>query len=144
MHRPPHPPKKNRRIAKPAPATMALALAGIGGIIFATLCPVGLRPHFASANEERFGAYAVLGLILAFAFSRRQLAVSAFVVLLAAGLEFGQLLIPTRDARLIDALVKAAGGLAGSSVGYAFFPARRLLQRFVSGRRPARGQNTHR
>jgi|SRR5579875_1522645 len=135
MHLPLRRTGKDRRIARPSPTVTALAVLGVGGIVFATLCPIGMRPHFASANVERFSAYAVLGLVLAFAFRRRRLAVSAFVVLLAVGLEFGQLLIPTRDARLMDALVKAAGGLAGSSAGYAFFPARRLLRRLAAGGR---------
>ena len=45
-----------RRIAKPSPTLICLAVMGVAAIAFVTLCPINLRPHFASADEERFGA----------------------------------------------------------------------------------------
>ena len=118
-----------RRLAKAPLAIVALGLLAVVGIAYATLCPIGMRPHFADANVERFGAYFALGFILSFAFPRRRLAVFIGVAVLAAGLEAAQLLIPGRDGRLADASVKAAGGLAGASVGYAFYPVRRLIRK---------------
>ena len=118
-----------RRIAKPSPAMIALALLGLAGIVYATLCPIGMRPHLASADEERFGAYFVLGLLMAFAAPRRRWAVTLLVMSIAIGLEAGQLLIPGRDARISDALVKAVGGGLGAQSYFTTFAARRLLAR---------------
>ena len=120
-----------RRIAKPSPAMIVLALLGLAGITYATLCPIGMRPHLASADEERFGAYFVLGLLLAFAAPRRRWTVTVFVVAVAIGLEAGQLLIPGRDARVHDALVKAVGGGLGAQSYFAVFALKRLLGRTV-------------
>jgi len=123
---------RERRITKPSPLFLALAGAGVLGIVYATLCPIGLRPHFASANLERFGAYFGLGGLLALAFPRRRLWVIATVTLLAVGLEMGQLLVPGRDGRVSDAAVKALGGLTGAGVGYLVFPVRRLIRALLT------------
>ncbi len=119
----------DRRRFKPSMVLIIASVLAIGGIMFATLCPIYLRPHLASANTERFGAYAVLGAVLAASFRRRRAMVALFVVLLAFGLEAGQFLVPGRDARLADAAIKALGGVCGSSVVYASFPMRRLFAR---------------
>jgi hypothetical protein len=125
-----------RRITRPSPMFIALALLGLAGIIFATLCPIGLRPHFADANQERFGAYFCLGFLFAMVGRRRWLTVTAFVIVVACVLEAGQLLVPGRDARLEDAAFKAMGGVLGSTAGYLSFPLRRLLVRLLGLSKP--------
>ena len=115
-----------RRVYRPSPILLLAAFLGFAGITFATLCPIGMRPHFASANVERFGAYFVLGGIFSFAFPRRRLTVVLGVLTLACGLEAAQLLIPGRDGRFEDATVKAFGGVMGACAGYAIYPLKRL------------------
>ena len=119
----------NRRLAKPSPLLVGLVVLGVAGIAYATLCPISLRPHLASANQERFGAYFVLGILIALAAGRRWMAATAFVVVLACGLEAAQLLVPGRDATVSDALVKALGGVFGSTAGQFIFPLGRLIAR---------------
>jgi hypothetical protein len=108
---------------------VGLAALGAAAIAFVTLCPIGLRPHLASATEERFGAYFVLGVLVALAAGRRWLGAMAVVVVLALGLEAAQLLAPTRDAAMSDALVKALSGVLGTAAAQLIFPVRRLLTR---------------
>jgi hypothetical protein len=120
-----------RRTAKPSPATIALALAALAAIAYATLCPIGMRPHLASADEERFGAYFVLGFLLALAAPRRRWAVTLLVVAVAIGLEAGQLLIPGRDGRVWDAFVKAVGGGLGAQTYFTAFALKRFVSRQV-------------
>jgi VanZ family protein len=62
------------------------------------------------------------------AFPRRRLAVITGVLVLACALEAAQLLIPGRDGRVVDATVKALGGIVGASAGYGVYPLRRLLK----------------
>lgn len=125
----------DRRRAKPSPLLIGLAALGIAAIAFVTLCPPDLRPRLASANEERFAAYFVLGILLALASGRRRLAATAIVLLLAFGLEAAQHLAPGRHAMAADALIKALGGVVGVVVGQLAFPARRLAARLAG--RPA-------
>jgi hypothetical protein len=118
-----------RRIVKPSPTLLCLAALGVAAVIFVTLCPIGLRPHFASAVAERFGAYFALGLLVSQAAPRRIGLVLTCLVLLAFGLEAAQALIPGRDARFVDACVKATGGVVGAQLGFVSHAARRWLQR---------------
>jgi len=118
-----------RRVTTPSPAFAVLSVLGVAAIVFATLCPIGLRPHLASANQERIGAYFVLGFLLALTFRRHWKLVALAVALIAIGLEAGQLLVPGRDARVADAVVKALGGLLGVGAGNLAFPVKRLLTR---------------
>ncbi len=118
-----------RRVTTPSPAFAILSVLGVAAIVFATLCPIGLRPHLASANQERIGAYFVLGFLFAMTFRRHWKLVAFTVALIAVGLEAGQLLVPGRDARVADAVVKALGGLLGSGAGNLVFPLKRLLTR---------------
>lgn len=129
-----------RRIAKPSPALVCLVALGIGAIVFVTLCPIGLRPHFASADLERFGAYFVLGLLVSQAAPRRSGVVLALLVLLALGLEAAQVLIPGRHGKFADACVKATGGVVGAQLGFVSYTLRRWLQRNLApfGPAPAR------
>jgi hypothetical protein len=125
-----------RRKPKINPMFAGLAGLGILAIAYATLCPIGLRPHLASANTERFGAYFVLGFIAALAAPRRISVISVLIVLLAFGLEAAQLIIPSRDAALNDAIVKGFGGMVGAQCGVMTFSARRWLMRVAQPPRP--------
>jgi VanZ family protein len=89
-------------------------------IVFATLGPVGMRPVIAEhgANFERFGAYALASALLAVAYPERLVRVGLAVTAIAAILECLQLVVPNRDAHVVDAMVKIAGGLAGVGAGF--------------------------
>ena len=128
-----------RRQARYSPLRIGLAAFAIAAIAFVTLCPIGLRPHVAPANVERFGAYLVLGGLVAFAAGRRVLAATAVVVLLAVALEAAQALAPGRDPAVSDAIVKALGGVAGAALVAMTYPIRRWLAR-VTGARGAGGE----
>jgi VanZ family protein len=93
----------------------ALLLLAI--ITFATLSPIQLRPHLGEANVERALAYVLLGLALALGFPSRVTQSVLFVCTVAGVLEFLQLYDPGRHARVADALVKAAAGVAGIVLG---------------------------
>jgi len=121
----------NRRRGGVARLPLALAVLGVAAITFATLCPIGLRPHLASADEERFGAYFVLGVLIALTSPRRWLRAVGMIVVLALVLEAGQLLIPGRDAAISDAVIKALGGVVGALAVQLGFPLRRLLARRI-------------
>jgi hypothetical protein len=90
-----------------------LALAFIVG---ATLSPIDIRPVVAGPQLERFAAFALLGLAFGLAYPKRVLLVAAVVVASAFGLEALQLATPDRHGRLLDAFVKAAGGVCGIGI----------------------------
>jgi hypothetical protein len=95
------------------------AWATLTFIIFATLSPAHLRPELTATEPalvvvfERVGAFAVLGLLFASGYPRRYGLVCAIVLGSAILLEYLQILVPDRDARMIDAIEKIAGGGAG-------------------------------
>lgn len=83
-------------------------------IAFATLSSLEMRPHIGNAvHLERFGAFGLLGFLFAAVYPRRIATVLLLVVAVAIGLEFFQLLSPSRHARLGDLLVKLSGGVCG-------------------------------
>jgi VanZ family protein len=88
-------------------------------IAYATLSPASARPEFTSTEPalvvliERFGAYGLLGLLFYLAYPRRIVLVCLIVFGAAIVLELLQILIPDRDARIIDAFEKLAGGATG-------------------------------
>lgn len=98
-------------------------------IVFATLSPIGLRPHFAGVSVERFGAFAIVGLLFGLAYPTRLGLVLACVGGAAVGLEVLQHLTPDRHGEVRDAMVKLAGSIAG--VGTAFV-LNRVLKRSVA------------
>jgi VanZ family protein len=89
-------------------------------IVFATLSPAYLRPRLPGAEPtlivlfERFGAYAVLGLLFSISYPRRYGLVFIVVFGSAILLELLQIIIPDRDARVVDAVEKLAGGGLGT------------------------------
>jgi VanZ family protein len=86
-------------------------------IVYATLSPIEHRPVVTNIQLEHFAAFALLGLAFALAYPNRALLLAAIIVSGAFGLEALQLLTPDRHARLIDALVKAAGSACGIGFG---------------------------
>ena len=90
---------------------LALAL-----IAYATLSPIKDRPVIAGLQLEHFAAFALLGFAFALGYPRRTVLIIAIVIGSAFTLEALQLLTPDRHGRLLDALVKAAGGLSGIGV----------------------------
>lgn len=97
---------------------IAVTSACLAFIVYATLCPIHDRPHFWGLHEpyrvavlERLTAFLVLGFATRLAMPRWR---SVLLVLAAAiGLEVLQNLVPHRDPRLIDAVVKVVGGTIG-------------------------------
>jgi hypothetical protein len=59
----------------------------------------------------------VVGLAFGLAYPRRVFLVATIILISAFGLEALQLLTADRHARLLDAVVKAAGGICGISIG---------------------------
>jgi VanZ family protein len=85
-------------------------------IVFATLSPINDRPVVAGAQLEHFAAFAVLGLAFGVAYPKRIVLVVILILVSAFGLEALQLLTADRHARLLDAVVKAAGGVCGVGI----------------------------
>jgi VanZ family protein len=96
-------------------------------IVCATLSSIEARPQLVGSGfykafftiVERFGAYAVLGLLFCVAYPRNVTPVCFLVFGSAIVLELLQMFIPDRDARMLDALEKVAGGIAGISLAMA-------------------------
>lgn len=89
-------------------------------IAFATLSPIGLRPHMGDVSGERFLAFAIVGMLFGMAYPRHLWLVALLVGGTAVGLEVLQHLTPDRHGRVPDAFVKLAGALAGVGLAYAF------------------------
>ena len=85
----------------------------LGLTCFSTFAPVGLRPRTGHVILERSAAFFALGGSLAFGYPRRPIATALAVIAIAVGSEALQLFVPSRDARVVDAVEKALGGLAG-------------------------------
>jgi VanZ family protein len=96
----------------------AAAWATLAFIAFATLSPLGLRPEVGDANLERFGAYALAGLLLSLAYPRHLISIVVFVVGVASVLELLQLVTPDRHGHFADACVKVAGGVVGVALAF--------------------------
>jgi hypothetical protein len=107
-------------------------------ITFATLSPAHLRPELTATEPalvvlfERVGAFAVLGLLFSSGYPRRYGFVCVMVLGSAILLECLQIFLPDRDARIIDAVEKIAGG------GIGIFAAQWLLSFLPAPARSAR------
>ena len=99
-------------------------------IAYTTLSPIGARPVFAELQLEHFAAFGLVGVALGLAYPKRLLWVTVIVVGSAFGLEALQLLTPDRHGRLLDAAVKAAGGISGIGLSHL---ARLILPTKVGG-----------
>jgi hypothetical protein len=88
-------------------------------IAFVTLSSISLRPQLSNSETdlvllvERFGAYGLLGGLFRLAYPRRIVFVCVLVLGSAIILELMQMIVPDRDARILDALEKLAGGTVG-------------------------------
>jgi uncharacterized membrane protein len=97
-------------------ASIVAGWLSLAFIAFATLCPIESRPVIAEPQVEHFMAFALVGLAFGLAYPRRVFLVAAIVVGSAVCLEALQLLTPDRHGRLIDASIKAVGGIIGIGV----------------------------
>ena len=119
--------------------SLAAAWLALAFIAFATLSPIDDRPVVAGPQFEHFAAFALMGFTFALGLRNRMLLVVAIVIGSAFTLEALQLLTPDRHGRVLDALVKAAGGMTGIGIGY-FVPVvlreqiNRIKEAFGSGR----------
>jgi VanZ family protein len=104
----------------------AAAWACLIFIIYATLAHADGRPALTTTEPElvvvleRFGAYGLLGLLFCSAYPSRIGLVCVLVFGSAIVLELLQIVIPDRDARVIDAVEKLTGGAAGIASCRAF------------------------
>lgn len=94
------------------------AWLALAAIIFVTVSPIGYRPQdIVSTNFDRAAAYAFLSALFVFAYPRYRWTVAALVLATAGGAELFQWLSPMRHPHLLDAAVKAAGGVVGLLAG---------------------------
>ena len=121
--------------------SLAAAWLALAFIVFATLSPLSERPTIPEAGPqlEHFAAFALMGFAFALGYRNRMLLVIAIVIGSAFTLEALQLLTPDRHGRVLDALVKAAGGMTGIGIGYLVpvvlrEPINRIREAFGSGR----------
>ena len=97
--------------------SVAAGWLALAFIVYATLSPIDARPVVTRPHFEHFAAFAVMGFAFGLAYPNRLLLVVAIVLASAFGLEALQLLTPDRHGRILDALVKASGGICGIGVG---------------------------
>jgi len=97
--------------------SIAVGWLALAFIVYATLSPIDARPVLARPHFEHFAAFALVGLAFGLAYPNRLVLVVAIVFGSAFGLEALQLLTPDRHGRVLDALVKASGGICGIGVG---------------------------
>lgn len=97
--------------------SIAAGWLALAFIVYATLSPIDARPVLTRPHFEHFAAFALMGLAFGLAYPNRLLLVVAIVFGSAFGLEALQLLTPDRHGRILDALVKASGGICGISIG---------------------------
>lgn len=101
-----------------------IAWPALAAVVVVTLSPIAWRPMTgAPAEIERFAAFAVLGAVFCAGYPKHRIVVLVLLVAFVGSLEALQLLVPSRHARIYDAIVKAAG--AGTGV----FVAGRLTMR---------------
>ncbi|KRB53134.1 antibiotic resistance protein VanZ [Rhizobium sp. Root708] len=93
----------------------------LGGIIFVTVSPIGLRPHtITTVNIDRALAYLLVGLVFAVAYPKQWMRIALLLIVGAVAIEYMQYLSPTRHARLHDAAIKAVGASFGVMAGCLF------------------------
>lgn len=103
---------KKRRMVLIAGSVLVLAVVTLG--------PLGLRPETGLPHQvERGLVFMLFGFLVAAALRPLWLVAAAGVITVAAVLELLQLLLPDRDGRLLDFIVKATGGCAGVLVAMA-------------------------
>ncbi len=96
----------------------AIAGAMLAFIVFATLAPIGDRPHLGDTGVEHILAFAVVSLLLCAAYPGRSLVILVSLAIIAAGLEAAQFMTPDRHGRAIDLLQKLVGVLGGGAIAH--------------------------
>ena len=108
------------------PLASVFRLAGwIGVLIIAvlSLVPGAERPHTGAPSQiEHYSAYLLVGFVLALGYiqNRGVVTIGLLLVFYACLLEFAQLFIPGRYARVVDALVSAMGAWTGIMLAFVF------------------------
>ncbi len=97
---------------------LAAGWAALAFIAYATLSPLDDRPVIAGPQFEHFAAFALMGFAFALGYPKHTLLVLALAIGSAFTLEALQLLTPDRHGRVVDALVKSAGGICGIGVAH--------------------------
>ena len=97
--------------------SMVAGWLALAFIVYATLSPIEARPVLAGLQFEHFAAFSLTGLAFGLAYPNRMFLVVSIILGSAIGLEALQLLTPDRHARILDAMVKAAGGISGIGIG---------------------------
>lgn len=96
-----------------------LAWSTLAFIIFATVSPIGLRPHdVLPVNVDRALAFALLSCLFVVAYPRFFLISTACIIASAFAIELLQFLQPSRHPEVRDALIKAAGAALGLLIGW--------------------------
>jgi VanZ family protein len=109
------------------PLASVFRFAGwIGILIIAvlSLVPGAERPHTGAPSQiEHYAAYLLVGFVLALGYvqNRSVVSIGLLLVLYAGLLEFAQLFIPGRSARVIDILVSAMGAWTGIVLAFVFY-----------------------
>lgn len=104
-----------------------LAWLLLAGLVAVTIGPIQWRPVSPLPTQlERALALMIIGFVFAVAYPRHILLIAVLVLGTTAILEPLQVFEPSRHGRLIDALVKLAGGCLGLAAGYIFNRLRRL------------------
>lgn len=120
--------------------TALLRIAAWGSltfILFATVSPIGLRPHdILPVNLDRALAYFMMSALFSLAYPRYWIAVLFLAPVGAGSIELLQHFSPTRHAHFSDAAVKAAGALVGALVAIG-------LSQLISLLREQRALATH-
>lgn len=91
-----------------------IAWPALAAVVVVTLSPLAWRPMTgAPAEIERFAAFAVLGAVFCAGYPKHRIVILVLLVAFAGSLEALQQLVPSRHARIYDAIVKAAGAGMG-------------------------------
>ena len=102
---------------------------------WATLSPLDLRPHpFASADLERFVAFAGVTFVFVLAYHPRVLSVVFAIAATACALEAAQHLVPDRHGHLHDLAFKLAGTMSGAGAAVLVLA---IVHQMSAARRPA-------
>lgn len=100
-------------------ALRVLAWLLLAGLIFVTLAPIDLRPISPLPTQiERAAALGLVGFVFALAYPHRIVLVAALVLGATVALEVLQIVQPSRHGRVVDVIVKLAGGAAGLALGW--------------------------
>lgn len=104
----------------PRTIMMVIAWTALLLIAIATLAPIDARPELGGATMERFGAFALTGLLFGLTYPNRLWGVAVIVLGAALLLEILQLLTPDRHGQVADAIVKFFGGATGIGMSFVF------------------------